>query len=611
MPAVAKVMALTTLLGLGQVTGLKFENLGVPIVIRELAINAVTHDPDGYDLAWGMLNVAGAGEQALIGIRLDTGETVSLDVAKYGLSKTTAFPGADGAVYVYTGNPAHFLRYDPATRKLADLGCPATPANYFGGPAISSDGVAYIGSYPGTHVAWVNTRTGEIGTLGRMAEDKRQQYVIGCAVADDGWVYSATGLHHMELWACNPKTLEKKQILPERFLGYQGNPTVWTAADGKVYGRAKDTTFLCTPTGIEEKPAPTMRPRPPLKTGDWIVGGVDNQGKIALTHATTGEKKALQTRYAGHPAKIFSVAAERDGIIYGSSLLPGNMFTVDTKTGKLTNLGIITTGPLQVYDIISRPQGLFIGTYMGSHVDLFRPDQPLKKGENPKYLGNAKGMERPVQWCLGPDGMLYTGNTPAKGRLGGALMQVDPDQGTIRTWANIIPNQSIEYLAAVPEQNLLYGTCTIGGGSSAIPVDMEAVCFLWDCKTEQVVWQGQPLPGTTTYGRAIRAGNGLLYGVAGSKLYVFDPIKRETICTGDLPVRGLSFPMLHDEPVGPRGLLIGVGDGAIVAIDPATNKAEILAKHPSLSGVHGFMVDSQNTLYYGSHTELWRVRLPL
>lgn len=611
MSATATIIALTTLLGLGQVPDLKFEKLGIPIIIRDLAINAVTHDPDGYDLAWGMRNVTGGGEQALVGIRLDTGDTVSFDVIKYGTSRTAAIPGADGAVYVYSGNPAHFLRYDPATRKLTDLGCPATPANYFSSPSISPDGIAYIGSYPGTHVAWVNTRTGEIGTLGRMAEDKRQQYVIHCAVADDGWVYSATGLHHMELWACNPKTLEKKQILPERFLSFQGNPGVWTAADGKVYGRAKDTTFLCTPTGVEEMAAPPARPRQPLKTGDWTVGAIDGEGKITLTHATTGEKKVLQTKYTGRPAKIFSVAAERDGILYGSSLLPGNMFSIDTKTGTLKDLGIITTGPLQVYDIINRPQGLFIATYMGSHVDLYRPDQPVQKGENPKYLGRAPGMERPVQWCLGPEGMLYTGNTPAKGRLGGALMQVDPDKGTIRTWANIIPNQSIEYLAPVPEQNLLYGTCTIGGGSSAIPVEKEAFCFLWDCKAEKAVWQGQPIPGTTTYGRAVRAGNGLLYGVAGSKFYVFDPAKRETVCTGDLPVRGLSFPMLHDEPVGPRGLLVGIGDGAIVAIDPATNKAEILAKHPSLSGVHGFMVDSQNTLYYGSQNELWRVRLPL
>lgn len=426
----AHIMALTALVGLGQVPEMQFEKLGTPIVIRELGLAAVTHDPDGYDVAWGMRNVAGAGDQALVGIRLDNGETIVHDVAKYGASKTTAIPGADGNVYVYTGNPAHFLRCDAKTREVADLGVPVKQANYFGAYAMSPANVAYIGSYPATALAWVDTKTGEIGGIDRVAEDSKEQYIISCAVADDGWVYCGVGLHHMELWAVNPQTKEKKQILPEKLLAFQGNPTVWTADDGKVYGRAKDTTFQCSPAGVAEMEAPAARPRRPLKSGDWTVGSVNANGQITLTNAA-GEKKPLQTAYEGRPGKIHSVAAEHNGLLYGSSLLPGNMFTVDTKTGKLTDLGIITTGPLQVYDIITRPQGLFIGTYMGSHVDVYKPDLPLKPGENPKYLGRAPGMERPMQWCLGPDGMLYTGNMPAKGRLGGSIMQINPDTGAL------------------------------------------------------------------------------------------------------------------------------------------------------------------------------------
>jgi len=611
MTGLAHVLMTTLLVGMGQPAEPVFEKLGPPVRIKELPLAAVTHDPDGVDLAWGLLNVKGHSETKLVGVRLDNGATVIHDLSPYGASSSAVFPGADGHVYCYVGNPAHFFRVEAASRRLVDLGVPVKDSYYYNGEFRAKDGKAYIGTYPTTALAWVDTNTGEIGSLGRMSDDEKECYALSTAVADDGMIYTAVGLHHMELWAYNPQTREKRQILPAQFTALQGIPTVWLGVDGKVYGQAKDSKFLCQPDGIEmaTPPATFYWPRP--TSGDWTVGGINAHGALTLTHTKTGEKKLLPTTYEGRAAMVFSVACERDGLIYGSTALPGNMFTIDPKTGKLTDLGVITTGPLQVYDAISRPQGIFIATYMGCHIDLFRPDQPLQEGENPKYLGHAIGQERPMQWCVGPDGMLYTGTVPAKGRLGGAIMQIDPDKLTIHQFDNVIPNQSITYLEALPDAGLLFGATSVEGGSSAIATETEAVCFLWDCQAEKVVWQGKPIPGAKSYGRALRAANGLLYGVAQGKFYVLDPAKRETVATGDLPVRGLSFPTLNDTPVGPQGLIIGIGDGAVVALDPATNTARVLARHPSLSGAHGFMADSTGTLFYGSGTDLWRVKLPL
>ncbi|NUQ65365.1 MAG: hypothetical protein HUU20_23100, partial [Pirellulales bacterium] len=49
-----------------------------------------------------------------------------------------------------------------------------------------------------------------------------------------------------------------------------------------------------------------------------------------------------------------------------------------------------------------------------------------------------------------------------------------------------------------------------------------------------------------------------------------------------MPVKDVHFPELHDEPVGRRGLLVGLGDDAVFTIDPADNRAQILARHRSL-----------------------------
>jgi hypothetical protein len=61
--------------------------------------------------------------------------------------------------------------------------------------------------------------------------------------------------------------------------------------------------------------------------------------------------------------------------------------------------------------------------------------------------------------------------------------------------------------------------------------------------------------------------------------------------------------------VGPDGLIVGVVDDAVWAIDPADHSSRVLARHDSIAGAHGFMVTEDGVLYYGSHTHVWRCDL--
>jgi hypothetical protein len=216
-----------------------------------------------------------------------------------------------------------------------------------------------------------------------------------------------------------------------------------------------------------------------------------------------------------------------------------------------------------------------------------------------------------VQWELGPDSKLYFGTVPAKGRLGGALVQVNPDDFGVEIWEQVLRDQSIHYLVSVPETGELFGCASVSGGSSAIPSLDEAEVFLWDTKSENVVWRGKPVPGARSYQRAVRTGDGLIAGLAGGSWYLFDPVKRKTLHTESLPVRRLHFPFLNDHPVGTEGLLVGLGDDAVFAIDPRARTAKILARHESLTKAHGFLVTRDMWLYYGSGSNLWRCRLEL
>ena len=584
-----------------------FEDLGSPIMIRTLTILTVTPKADGGHVAWGWRK-----QDSLVGIDVATGKSFQLNMKKYGAVNLALARGPDGSLFFYAGNPGRFFKYTPEGN-LKDLGIPDKPASYWLGGHATPGGVLYVGTYPAAILVACDMNTGKLTSHGRVTDDKREKYIIRIAVADDGIVYCSVGLHHQELWSLDPNTGKRLQILPDSLTAQQGAPTIWTAADGHVYGSAGGLKYRCRPDGIDAGQTAAERHDPTLKTaGDKNVLALDERGRLKLAAVADGTISEIQTDYAGRSPDVFSVGCQRDGKIHGGTVFPGRAFTYDPKESLFEELEGVTPGSIQIYDTVNHPRGLFLASYMGCMLDLFDPDSPRKSRQNPRrFKGSIPGQERPVQWEEGPDGGLYFGTVPAKGRLGGALVRVDPDDLAVRVWENIIPQQSIHYLASVPQTGELFGCASVAGGSSAIPSLDEADVFLWDTKTEKVAWRGNPVPGTRSYSRAVRTIDGTIVGIAGQSWYIFDPVKRQVIHKGNLPVKRLHFPYLSDRPVGATGPVVGVGDDAVFAIDPARRTAEILQRHDSLSRAHGFLVTKDGRLYYGSGNSLWRTQLEL
>lgn len=598
---------LAALSGLAAGTNYTFEDLGEPMRVRSLGMQFITHTTeDGY-LAWGVHE--SHDKTALVGVRLDNGEVTWVDLTRFGKSHVQAIQAADGNLYAYAGNPGHFLKYDAAQRKLVDLGMPAQPASYSLGNATGPDGMFYVGTFPQACLVQCDPSTGKIKSFGRLSPDLKECYIYVPAISDDNVIYCPVGLHHHELWAVDASTGTKKQILPQSLTNAQGMPDVWVGTDGQVYGKSGRTLFRCHPDRIEIGPTKPHRPHTPLRAGDKIVGSLNAAGELPLTDAKTKKVFRQPTRYEGSPRAIYSVSCERNGKIYGGTVFPAISFCYDPRTGQLSYLGRLSTAPVQVYDTLNHSSGLFLSSYMPASVDFFDPSRPIKKTENPRHIVSVAGQERPVQLALGPDGMIYTGTFPSKGRLGGALVQINPNDFSHKFWTNLIPNQSIFSLTSVPETGELLCTSSIGGGSSSIPTEKEAFIFLWDCQREQVVFRAQPIAKATSYGTVVRARNGLLYGVAGKNYYAFNPKLRKVVFTGVLPVKSLHFPELSDAPAGSRGLIYGIGDDAVFAIDPADHSVKIIARDKSLKQAHGFFVTPGETLFYGSGSRLMRCRL--
>ena len=596
--------------GAAEVPELACERLGPPMIERSLSLSTVTRGPGGGYVAWAPY--ATSERTAALGIPLDGSAPIWVDTTAFGKGRVFMTRGADGRLYLYAGSPGRFLRWDPATGRLADLGIPVEPATYWMGQHLDRDGRWTIGVYPGPHVVACDTRTGAIKAYGPLTDDRRQRYCTRIGVDDaDGAIYAAVGLHHRELWHVDPATGARRQILPPDLTEAQGSPTIWTGEDGHVYGRIGTTEFRCHPDRIEPGPAaPERVDRTRLQAGDDTVVELTAEGALTLANAA-GERRAVPVAYEGRPVTIYSVACEYQGRLWGGGLFPGLLWSMDLATGAMQSHGMVAHGAFQIYDIIPDRGGLYLASYMGCHIDLFDPAQPRKAHQNPiRIAASVPGQERPNQWERGPDGKLYFGTTPAKGRLGGALVQVDPETRTWKHWPCPLPDLSLTYLTALPETGEILACASVGGGSSAIPVADEAAIYLWDPARAAMTWSGKPVPGTRTYGRAVRLNDGRVFGLAGTAYYLFDPVKRQVLSTGDLPASPAAFPMLNDATVGPRGIVYGIGNGAVFAFDPADNAVRIVGKHPSLDRVHGFLVTSDGALYYGSGADLWRCRLP-
>lgn len=608
--AVTVVATSSTTAPVAAATKYVFENLGKPVRLA-LPIEFVTTDSQNRSVAWGSL--VDDERRALVGVRAESGELVTVDLTSYGKSNTNLlFKRDENTIFIYAGNPGRFFKYEIAANKLTPLG-EASQATYWmtGSYAIAPSGKIYVGTYPGTGVAVLDPATDKTEYF-QLSSDKQQAYVIHPTAADDGMIYLPVGLHHSELYSYNPATGEKKQILPASMQKSSGATcTVWTADDGQVYGRLGDQTFLCRPDGITLGLNKPERAEPPQnQLGGKTFSAIDGEGRLVVVDQASKKESFVPTSFETRAITLYSIGDEHKGKIYGSSLKPGHTFSYDLQTGKMENLGLISGGRIQVYDFLSHGDGLFLSSYVGSHYDFYNPSLPRSE-TNPRRIGRAgQQQERPVQLVLGTDGMIYSPNFPVKGQLGGALTRIDPKTFALKTWRNIIPRQSLSSVVPVPQTGELFLTSSVGGGSSAIPTEKEAFVALWDPKTEKETFRAQPIPGTRTYSKAVGARNGMIYGFAGNEYYAFDPVKRTTIFTGKIAGDSASI-LLADEPVGANGLIYGVEreTGSIFAINPADHSLKILTKDKSLVRTHAIYVTADGVLYYTDGASLMRCRL--
>ena len=330
------------------------------------------------------------------------------------------------------------------------------------------------------------------------------------------------------------------------------------------------------------------------------------EGKVRVT-APDGAITDFPYGYQGHEIPAFALGLGPEGMLYGSSVIPARFFKVDPSSGEWNEIGLIGDG--EVYSFLTYNGRLLIAAYAGAaplmSYDPSRPFQPGTKQDSNPVLVNFNGQDagwRPMSMTAGPQGKIYIGATAGYGKLNGPLTAWDTATNEVEQF-ELYPDQSV--VSVTVAGNLVVGGTGIAGGGGSHPTANEARLFAWNTQTKTRVFDGPAVPKATSITDLVTGPNGLVYGIGGNSLFVFDPATLRVIFRSPLPFSGQPYSSMG---VGPDGKLWGLATAGIFNVSPDTNEVALVAQSPE-QVTAGFGMDTK-AIYFAAGPNVYRYSLP-
>lgn len=510
--------------------------------------------------------------------------------------------GADGQVYIGTLPSAHIMRVDWDQHKLVDLGAPSPTEQYIWGLTLGSDKKLYGGTYPSAKLIRFDPVTQKSEDLGRMSET--ENYARSVAADDKGFVYVVIGSVKPDLVAYEIATGQHRSILPA------GQSIIWDSSpivrgdDGFVYANLLGKWKRLNGWDVAPSVQPTIRP---LQLPDGRTVSYD--GSRVVVHNTNGKTEEHATGYNGKEHNIFRIALGPDNRIYGNTKMPIRFFWADPKGRSLKE--IANYGGGEFYSFATWKDRLIGAAYFGlSPIMSYHPDQTWKPGatrqDNPwkiHYKGEHTGW-RPMSMIAGPLDKVYIGAISDYGQLGGPLCVFDPETGKIDQYMNIIQDQSVSALAALPNGMIIGGT-TIYGGLGINATQTDAKFFMWNPQSREKYFETIPVPKQGTIDALAIGNSGIVYGFAGDTMFVFDPTQQKIIRTTP---NILGKVIYNAVAAGPQGKLYGLTSKGIFTIDELTHDIKLQATYPG--GISGGFAIRGNEIFFTQGPQLLSYQLP-
>lgn len=525
-----------------------------------------------------------------------------------------------GRFYVTFGS--QFLEFDPRERRwtFAQRTAHGTAMSWSEAP----DGTIYAGLYPSAMLLIYDPHQRSLREVGPL--DPTQQYVSFLEAGDDGWVYAGIGTQLCNLVAYRPADDERRPLADEATRRVGGG-WVTLGVDGHIYGRLHaDTPYLRLRDGAA---IPVERPAASAITGaiNWQQGihelsdgrrikDFDLPGRTFTLEQADGSSRQVTFDYESGGANITSLAVGPGGV-YGSTSHPMTLFRWDAQQRELVNLGrLARIGGGNICSFAAKDHMLYGAAYGGGLLVAFDTGKPWNGAQgdapNPAYLLDWKrDIGRPRVLLLHPDRQhLIMGGFPGYGLAGGGLGIFDTQTGEAQllTHEQVVPGQATVTLRALPDGNLVGGTSTRTPGGAA-RVANEAVLYILDWNTRQVVHHSVPVAGASDVSSIELGPDGRIYGISDtSQLFVFDLASRSVVHREDLSAHGhpprFNESLLADE----HRELVLVMDRAVLRITAETFVTRLVSRLPFT--VTGGSAISDGRLFHAVGSHLWSCPLP-
>ena len=588
----------------------KFELLGIPVRKGGLMGCIVGPNGRGGEALYFNFNQI-SGRLFLVQVDPDTGAARQFN-APQGPGAWALIAGPDGKIYLGTWDGALILRFDPKQPEngIEVVGKPSATEDYLWQYDTGKDGKVYACTYPQAKLVSYDPKSGAMEDLGRM--HPTEMYSRSLAVGPNGKMYVGIGPEQGDLVVFDPATKQHRSLLTTEVRAASG----WSNAggfvgvsrrsDGNVYAEFGTNLLRLDDESLTRVATAPERPKMKLRDGRVITSF--ERGRFTIQDPTTGQTGERTFKYAGNGDHIFVVGVGPANCVYGSTVMPLEVFRYDPRAGRSEDLGAMPGG--EVYSMIEDREKLYLCYYGGSVMNLYDPAKPFWKFGtgahcNPVSFGGVgDGHLRPRAMIRGPEGLIYIGSEPPYGQLGGALGVWDSRQDkTVENYRNLVTNQSIVSLAWEPRSGLIFGgSATVGGGGTQ-PSEKEAKFFAFDPKAKKKMFEAALVSGATRYPATVVV-KGKVFTTTGDKLIEFDPQAMLVMKTILLPGLQTEISLGQDR----HGRLVGLTTKGVYVLDPETGGLVHTALAPVPVNCGFALVD--DAVYFGSKAELWRYSLP-
>ena len=579
-----------------------FDRLGVPVTIAGFKGCLVAPDASGEkDLLYFNFNQSGD-RLFLLVLDPETGEQRQY-FAPEGPGAWGYILGPDGIIYLGTWDGGLILSFDPHSPDagIRVVGKPSESESYIWMFALGGDGRLYGGTYGNAKLVYFDPRTGEMGDLGRM--HPTQMYSRTVAAGKDGRIYIGIGTAEGDVVVYDPCSGEHKSILPLGMKDVKSGSTR-RGGDGHAYALLGESWYRCENSRLS--PVPEYPGPPQQRFRDGRILEKAGNGFYEIRHPD-GRLVRTEFSYEGTGVGIFMVSSGPLGRVYGSTMMPLELFEYDPVTGNMRDLGNPTAVNGEIYSMIVLNDLLYVCAYPGSWLSVYDPGKPWDYGtsadSNPRVIGYAGDGHLRPRAMIAVEDKVYIGSLPPYGEHGGALGVYFPREDRfVENYRHLIENQSIVTLAHDPASGLVYGGSSTSGGGGTNPIEKSAHFFAWDPAAGEKVLDVIPVEGdhsinamTVLDGRvffASRPSNGILCLDQGS----------------DLPaVQGRSPGSVLDLSLGIWGnRLLGLTGSEIFEFDPEAQSCRALDAFPG--GIScGFALGDAG-LYFGSGAQMMSYR---